>query len=241
MSRATAPVPLASAELRSDLAIANQILFDHDLNDGYGHVSVRHDRDATRFVMMRDLAPGIVDADDVIEFDLDGEPIPGREGSCKERFIHGEIYKARPDVAAVVHTHAVEMILFSVLRERLRPIYQMSAFLGAGAPVFEIRDLPDRGDLLISTAQRGRALAHVLGDDALVLMRGHGASVVGASLQEAMYRTIYAAQNARLQSDAARFGEATFLDDVEIAHIDNSNSYKKAWHFWKERAARRWS
>jgi HCOMODA/2-hydroxy-3-carboxy-muconic semialdehyde decarboxylase len=241
MNDTATTVPPASAELREKLAAANQILFDHDLNDGYGHVSVRHDADPGRYVMMRDLAPGVVDLDDVIEFDLDSRPIPGRAGSCKERFIHGEIYKARPDVMAVVHTHAPEMILFSVVHEPLRPIYQMSWFLGAGAPVFEIRDVPERSDLLITDEMRGGALARTLGRDALVLMRGHGASVVGGSIEEAIYRTVYAAQNARLQSDAARFAPATYLDAHEIAHIDNSGSYKKAWHFWKVRAARRWA
>jgi ribulose-5-phosphate 4-epimerase/fuculose-1-phosphate aldolase len=238
--RATDVSP-ASAELREKLALANQILFDHDLNDGYGHISVRHDADPGRYVMMRDLAPGLIDADDFIEFDLESRPIPGRQGSCKERFIHGEIYKARPDVMAVVHTHAVEMVLFSVVPEKLRPIYQMSYFLGAGAPVFEIRDVPERSDLLIHDARRGVALAHTLGSNAMVLMRGHGASVVGESIEEAIYRTIYAAQNAQLQIDAAKFGAATFLDALEIDSIDNRNSYKKAWYFWQERAQRRWS
>lgn len=236
-----ATVSMASAALRAELAIANQILFDQELNDGYGHVSVRHDLDPNRYVMMRDLVPGKIDSEDVIEFDLDSKPVPGRAGRCKERFIHGEIYKARPDVMAVVHTHAIDMILFSVVREPLRPIYQMSHFLGKGAPVFEIRDVPERSDLLISTAGRGHALARSLGASAIVLMRGHGASVVGASLQEAVYRTIYAAQNARLQVDASRFGEAIYLDDVEIEHIDIANSYDKAWCFWKERALLRWS
>ncbi len=241
MTSAATNVPIASAALRADLAVANQILFDHDLNDGYGHISARHDADPYRFVMIRDLAPGQLNEDDAIEFDLEGTPIPGRSGSCRERFIHGEIYKARPDVMAVVHTHAAEMILFSVVPEKLRPIYQMSSFLGDGAPVFEIRDLPDRGDLLISDAPRGTALAHSLGSRAVVLMRGHGASIVGDSIQEAVYRTIYAAQNARLQIDARRFGEAVYLDDIEIGAIDQRGSYPKAWHFWKERALRRWS
>jgi HCOMODA/2-hydroxy-3-carboxy-muconic semialdehyde decarboxylase len=241
ITHAATDAPIASAELRLNLAVANQILFDHDLNDGYGHISARHDGDPYRFVMIRDMAPGTLDGESAIEFDLDGMPIPGRAGSCRERFIHGEIYKARPDVMAVVHTHASEMILFSVLSEKLRPLYQMSSFLGDGAPVFEIRDLPDRGDLLISDTPRGIALARSLGDHAVVLMRGHGASIVGSSLQEAIYRTIYAAQNARLQIDARRFGEATYLDDVEIAAIDQRGSFSKAWHFWKERALRRWS
>jgi ribulose-5-phosphate 4-epimerase/fuculose-1-phosphate aldolase len=239
MTQTAATLPPASAELRANLAIANEILFDHDLNDGYGHVSVRNDADPGRFVMVRDLAPGAIDPDDAIEFDLEGDPVPGRAGRCKERFIHSEIYKARPDVTAVVHTHAVEMILFSVVSEKLRPIYQMSAFLGAGAPVFEIRDLPERGDLLVSDAVRGLALAQTLGRDAVVLMRGHGASIVGATLEEAIYRTIYAAQNARLQVDAARFGGATYLDEHEIASIDHGNSYAKAWHFWRGRALSR--
>jgi ribulose-5-phosphate 4-epimerase/fuculose-1-phosphate aldolase len=233
--------PAASAELCADLAVANQILFDHDLNDGYGHITVRHDADPNRYVMMRDLAPGVFDPNDVIEFNLDSVPVPGRNGSCKERFIHGEIYKARPDVMAVVHTHAEQLILFGVVPEPLRPIYQMAYFLGTGAPVFEVRNVPERGDLLVSTAVRGQALAQTLGDAAVVLMRGHGASIVGASLKEAIYRTIYTAQNAALQREAQAFASATFLDDVEIAAIDNANSYDKAWRFWKRRAMRGWN
>jgi ribulose-5-phosphate 4-epimerase/fuculose-1-phosphate aldolase len=233
--------PPVSAGLRADLAVANQILFDHDLNDGYGHITVRHDADPNRYVMMRDLAPGVFDPNDVIEFSLDSVPIPGRSGSCKERFIHGEIYKARPDVMAVVHTHAESLILFGVVPEPLRPIYQMAYFLGTGAPVFEVRSVPERGDLLVSTAVRGRALAQTLGDATVVLMRGHGASIVGASLKEAIYRTIYTAQNASLQRETQAYASATFLDDVEIAAIDNAGSYDKAWRFWQRRAMRGWN
>ena len=169
-------------------------------------------------------------------------PFRAEPVTCKERFIHGEIYKMRPDVQAVVHTHAVEMILFSVLTETLRPIYQMSSFLGDGAPVFEIRSTTRRAAILLITDQkRGQGLAASLGASAVVLMRGHGASVVGSSLKEAIYRTIYSAQNARLQVAASHIGQATFLDELEIQHIDNTSSYKKAWNFWKERALRRWS
>jgi len=233
--------PLASAALRTDLAIANQILFDHDLNDGYGHVSVRNDGDPNRYVMLRDIVPGVIDPDSAIEFDLNSVPIPGREGHCRERFIHGEIYRCRPDVNAVVHSHAPELILFSTLREPLRALFQTSAFLGAGAPVFEIRDVLPRSDLLISNAERGEALARSLGSSAVVLMRGHGASIVGTSLIEAIHRTVYAAQNARLQRDAAHFGDVTYLDAFEHEHIRGGNSYDKAWTFWKERALRRWA
>jgi ribulose-5-phosphate 4-epimerase/fuculose-1-phosphate aldolase len=233
-------VPLASAELRADLADANQILFDQDLNDGFGHISVRHDADPSRYVMMRNLEPGIVDPDGVIEFDLESRPVPGRNGSCKERFIHGEIYKARSDVNAIVHTHAVPLVLFSVIPERLRPLYQMSYFLRAGAPVFEVRDVPDRSDVLISTEERGRALASTLAKEALVLMRGHGASVVGKSLKEVVYRTIYAAQSAELQRDARQFGTPVYLDASEIAACDHENAYEKAWRFWKRRSMRGW-
>jgi HCOMODA/2-hydroxy-3-carboxy-muconic semialdehyde decarboxylase len=233
-------VPLASAELRADLADANQILFDQDLNDGFGHISVRHDADPGRYVMMRNLEPGIVDPDSVIEFDLESRPIPGRTGSCKERFIHGEIYKARPDVGAIVHTHAVPLVLFSVIPEALRPLSHMAYFLNEGAPSFEIRDVPDPGDLLITTEERGKALALALAADALVLMRGHGASVVGKSLREVMYRTIYAAQNAQMQCAARQFGSPTFLNRAEIAASDNENAYEKAWRFWKRRAKRGW-
>ena len=142
MNETVATASPASAALRAELAIANQILFDQELNDGYGHVSVRHDHDPNRYVMLRDPAPGKVDSEDVIEFDLDSRSRSGAGGTCKERFIHGEIYKARPDVMAVVHSHAVDMILFSVVREPLRPIYQMSHFLGKGAPVLRYATCP---------------------------------------------------------------------------------------------------
>lgn len=236
MTQTADAVPVASSDLRTDLAIANQILFDHYLNDGFGHVTVRHDRDPNRYVMLRDLVPGVMEPDATIEFDLESRPIPERAGDCREKFIHGEIYKRRPEVMAIVHTHAAPLVLFSVLHEKLRPIYHMSYFLGSGAPVFEMREFEGHSDLLIKSAARGRALATTLGHDGVVLMRGHGATVVGASLKEAIYRTIYSVQNAQLQTDASRFGRATFLSDEEVALC--TTTYDKAWLFWKQRALR---
>src|SRR6185437_5301396 len=195
----------ASRCLVEDVALAKLILFDHDILDGFGHVSARHDKDPERFVMARYVAPGIVSSADIREFGLDSEPLPDRgEKHYSARFIHGEIYKARPEVNAVIHSHAPPLIPFGATGAMLRPMYHMSAHDGLGVPVFEIRDFQNEGQMLIRSAYLGRSLATTLGDKPMVLMRGHGATIVASSLHLAVYRAIYAALNAKLQMDAMR-------------------------------------
>ena len=148
--------------------------------DGYGHVSARHDRDAGRFLMSRSLAPELVTAADILEYDLDSEPVEARgRTSYLERFIHGEIYRARPDVRAIVHNHSPSVIPFGVTGAPLRPLYHMSAFLAGGVPVWDIRAAAGDTDMLVRPPRSGRALAQALGAHPVVLMRGHGAVVVG--------------------------------------------------------------
>ncbi|HEY3917713.1 MAG TPA: class II aldolase/adducin family protein [Stellaceae bacterium] len=230
----------ASRDLVEDVALANLILFDHDILDGFGHVSARHDKDPERFVMARYVAPGIVGTADIREFGLDSEPVPDRgEKHYSERFIHGEIYKARPDINAVIHSHAPPLIPFGSTGAALRPMYHMSAHVGLGVPVFEIRDFQNEGQMLIRSAYLGRSLATTLSDKPMVLMRGHGATIVAPSLHLAVYRAIYAALNARLQMDAMRLGEVNYLnpDEVEacLAGVESTN--ERAWALWKKEAA----
>ncbi|MGI9424304.1 MAG: class II aldolase/adducin family protein, partial [Hyphomicrobiaceae bacterium] len=136
------PAPMADAALLDDVVTANKILFAHGVVDAFGHVSVRHDKNSERFLLARNLAPGQVTTNDIIEFDLDGQPVTARGRPVYlERFIHSEIYRARPDVMAVVHSHAHAIIPFGVAPgSALRPLWHMSGFLGTHVPVFEIRE-----------------------------------------------------------------------------------------------------
>src|SRR6478752_9493354 len=173
--------------LIEDLVAAGRILADHGLLDGWGHVSVRHDKDPNRYLMSRGLSADLVTAKDIIEFDLDSRPVDTHglplSGLFTERYIHGEIYKLRPDVMAVVHTHAPALIPFGISKVPLKPVYHRSAFVAAGVPVFEIRERAGMTDMLIRDQALGRALADALGNHPAALMRGHGAVVVGPSLQ----------------------------------------------------------
>ncbi len=230
----------ASRELIDDVVAANLILFDHDILDGFGHVSARNDRNPELFVMSSYVAPGIVTRADIREFNLDSEAVPDRgERHYSERFIHGEIYKARPDVMAVIHSHAPPLIPFGATGAPQRPMYHMSAMVGLGVPVFEIRRFSNEGQMLIRSAHMGQALAGVLADKPMVLMRGHGATIVAPTLTLAVYRAIYAAMNAKLQMDALRLGgEITYLSDDEVAlcveSVENTNL--RTWAMWKKQA-----
>ena len=172
---------MAQSVLIEDLVAANRILSQQGVVDGFGHVSARHESDPARFLLARSMAPGLVGADDIMEFDLDGEALDPRGRTLYvERFIHSEIYKAHSEVKAIVHSHSPSIIPFGATGVPLRPIYHMSSFLGAGVPVFEIREAGGPAtDMLIRTAELGAALARTLGQSAVALMRGHGDVVVG--------------------------------------------------------------
>src|SRR5262249_33748490 len=177
--QAPASAGIPDPMLIEDLVCAFHLLTQQGVLDGFGHVSVRHNRSANRFIMSRSLAPDLVTANDLIEFDLDGNPVDAKGRSLySERFIHAEIYRARPDVRAVVHNHAPSLIPFSVTTVPLRPMYHMASFIGNGVPVFDIRKSFGMTDMLVSDSKKGHALAEVLGQKAVVLMRGHGVAVV---------------------------------------------------------------
>jgi len=228
----------ASAELIDDLVTANHILVHEGVLDGFGHVSVRHDRRDDRFLIARSMAPALVSAQDILECDFDGVPRdPHGRHTYVERFIHSAIYQARPDVMAVIHSHSPAIIPFGVTGARLRPICHMSGFLGSTTPVFEIRNTAgESSDLLIRSQALGVALAGTLGQAAVALMRGHGSVAVGVSLRQVVYRAIYTESNARLQSEAMRFGEVNYLTDAEAAStaamIDEH--LERPWEMWKQ-------
>jgi ribulose-5-phosphate 4-epimerase/fuculose-1-phosphate aldolase len=218
---------------------ANRILADQGVVDGYGHVSWRHPRDPDRYLLSCSLAPELVTSADIMEYDLDSNAIdPGGRTDYLERFIHGEIYKVRPDVKAIVHNHSPAVIPFGVSGVSLRPLYHMSAFLGGGVPVFDIRDAGGMTDMLIRDEALGRALAQTLGERPVALMRGHGAVVVGPSLPAAVFRSIYTEMNARLQAQAmALGGQVIYLDSEEARRAETSvaSTIGRPWELWKRR------
>jgi ribulose-5-phosphate 4-epimerase/fuculose-1-phosphate aldolase len=236
----TAPASAGPGDpaLIEDLVAANRILVDQGVVDGYGHVSARHDRDPNRYLLSRSVAPELVTVTDIMEYDLDSNPVDARgRSSYLERFIHGEIYKVRPDVKAVVHTHSPSVIPFGVTGVPLRPLYHMSAFLWTGVPVFDIRVASgEMTDMLVRTPALGRALAQTLGPRAVALMRGHGNVIVGISLREAVFRSVYTEMNARLQTQAmALSGNVTYLDPEEAkkAEVSVGGTLDRPWTLWK--------
>jgi ribulose-5-phosphate 4-epimerase/fuculose-1-phosphate aldolase len=232
----------ASKALIDDLVAASRILAQHGVLDAYGHVSARSDRNSARFIMSRSLAPALVTAADLMELNADSEPLPGdkRKGFL-ERYIHGEIYRARPEVMAVVHSHSPSVIPFGVTRTKLRPIYHMGSFLWSGAPVFDIRKEREANDLLIRDRPLGKALATTLSSHTCVLMRGHGMTVIGDGVPEAVFRAIYTEMNARLQLQAAQLeGPIEFLSDEEgrRSTVSNRGTIERPWELWKKGAVR---
>src|SRR6266568_1904539 len=232
----------ADPALIEDLVAANRILYDQGVVDGFGHVSVRHDKRPEHFLLARSMAPGLVTAADIMEFDRDGEAVDAqRRTPYLERFIHSEIFKIRPEVQAVVHSHSPSVIPFGVVAVGLQPIYHMSSFLGAGVPVFEIRDAGGPAtDMLVRNQALGAALAKTLGNNAVALLRGHGNVVVGGSIREVVFRAVYTEINARLATEALRLGQgqAIFLNDAEAAAATETNRAQigRAWDLWKAQA-----
>lgn len=236
----------ASQALIDDLVSANHILYNEAVVDGFGHVSVRHDTRADRFLLAAGLAPAIVTAEDILELDFEGNVHdPQGRRSYLERFIHSEIYKARPDVVAIVHSHSPAIIPFGVTRAALRPVCHMSGFLGFSTPIFDIRHAAgEYNDMLVRSQGLGKALAETLGPNDFALMRGHGSVTLAKSLKLAVARAIWAEMNAKLQTDAMRLaavvgdGEVNYLTAGEAAGsmAINETVVDRPWQLWKTKA-----
>jgi ribulose-5-phosphate 4-epimerase/fuculose-1-phosphate aldolase len=242
LQQAPASAGAVKPSLIEDLVAAYRILAQQNVLDGFGHVSARHDRSASRFIMSRSLAPELVTAADLIEFDLDANAVDAKGRSLyQERFIHAEIYRARSDVKAIVHNHAASLIPFGVTNVPLRPMYHMAAFIGDGVPIFDIRKSFGMTDMLVSDSAKGRALAQALGNKNCVLMRGHGAAVIGPTIQHAVGRSIYLEMNARIQAQAMGLGgnNVTYLDPQEAQKMmdaGENRGYERPWELWKAKA-----
>ncbi|HVL37685.1 MAG TPA: class II aldolase/adducin family protein [Burkholderiales bacterium] len=235
--------PAASAALLEDLVAGSRVLAQHGVLDAYGHISVRSDKEPRHFVMSRSRAPALVTVADLMELDADSEPVGGdtRKGFI-ERYIHGEIYRTRPDVKAVVHSHSPSVIPFGITRTPLRPVYHMGSFLWSGAPVWDIRRVREDNDVLVRDRPLGAALAQALGSCTCVLMRGHGFTVVGDSVPEVVFRAIYTEMNARLLIQArALDGPIEYLSEQEGRNSTAANrgTMERPWELWKAQALRR--
>lgn len=222
-----------------DLAAASRILADQGVFDTAGHVSMRHPGHSERFLMSRSLAPQMISADDIMEFDLDCNPLDpqGRQGFI-ERYLHGEIFRARPDVTAVVHSHSPSVIAFGLSKMPMRAMYHNAAFLAAGVPVFDIRNGFGTTDMVISTAMKGAALANVLADKTVVLLRAHGMVAVAPSLPVAVFRAIFTVASANIQHQALAIGGSLAALDAEegrVADLVNVQTVGRAWDLWKQR------
>jgi len=236
-------LPTAPKELIAEIVLANKILYGLDVVDAFGHISVRHPKDPNKYLMARHLPPGIVTAKDIVLFDLDSTPLTHADKpQYSERFIHGEIYKLRPEVMSVIHCHARSLIPFGAAKgARLRPMSHMCGFLGCGVPVFEIRDAGGNTDMLIRTPHLGKALAETLGDKNVVLMRGHGATMIGISIPEVVFRAVYSMDNAMVQMQShllADGGEVEFLNEEESELSSRGRNVPRAWSLWKSQFSR---
>lgn len=227
-----------SPAIATELAIANRILYDQQIVDGLGHVSLRHPDDPALFLLSCSRAPGLVRPEDIVCYRQDGSSLdPQAPRPYLERFIHAEIYRARPDVQAVVHSHSPSVIPFACVQKPLRPIFHMAGFLGEGSAHFEIREAGGDTDMLIGSSYLGEALARSLGTRSCVLMRGHGSTVVGASLRQVVYRAVYAEANARLQMNAQALGEPVYLNprEAQLASDANDGQIDRSWNLWLQR------
>jgi ribulose-5-phosphate 4-epimerase/fuculose-1-phosphate aldolase len=230
--------------LIDDVVTANHILAALEIVDAFGHVSIRTGPGAGRYLISRSLAPAQVTVADVMELDLDSKPVVvagvgDKRAVYRERFIHGEIYRVRPDVMSIVHCHAPALIPFGITKTPLRPVYHNSSFVGEGIPVFEIREAGGDTNMLVEKPELGRALAKTLGNKPAVLMRGHGAVIVGKSIIEAVARSVYLEENARVQAQAMAMGQrVTYLDEGEVKkRSEDPDPYGRAWDLWKRQAA----
>jgi ribulose-5-phosphate 4-epimerase/fuculose-1-phosphate aldolase len=238
---AASPAPAADPGLIEDVVTANHILYDQGVVDGFGHVSARHDKDPTRYLLSRSMAPALVTADDIMEFDLDSNPVDAHGRTpYLERFIHGEIYKVRPDVMAIVHSHSPAVLPFADTGVKLMPMNHIAGFLGAGPPVFEIRDVAgSASDMLVRSNIIGAALAKTLGRDSIALMRGHGSVAAAQSVKHVVFRAIYTEVNARTEAEALKIGKPMYLNEQEAAAAMKTNDAlaERPWALWKQRVA----
>jgi ribulose-5-phosphate 4-epimerase/fuculose-1-phosphate aldolase len=234
---------LTLEEARTQVAFANRVLANEGVLDAFGHVSMRHPFDHERYLLGRSRSPALIHPDDVMEFTLDSQPVVPPTGFMyRERVIHGEIYRMRPDVHAVCHHHSRAVMPFCISGTQLRPVDHLGATMGTTVPFWDQRDEFGDTDLIVATPDEGRSLARALGPHWLVLMRRHGATVVGTSIQEMAFRAVFSCRNAEMQREAQMLGNANWPTEAEIQKAGAFNleprPIARAWEYWTTRLKR---
>jgi HCOMODA/2-hydroxy-3-carboxy-muconic semialdehyde decarboxylase len=228
--------------LLEELVTANRILAREEVVDSFGHISARHPERPDRFFLSRARAPDCIEREDLMEFTLEGEAVDGRgRQPYLERFIHGAVYEAKPDVQAVVHNHSPSVIPFGVTGTRIRPLLHTCACMGHEVPIWDSGDKFGDTNMLVSSVEMGRDLARRLGDGRTALLRGHGSVVTGRTIREVVYIAVYLEVNARLQMQAMAMGNIKFLSKGEVDKILASTgavAFDRAWENWCRRAGR---
>ncbi len=239
----TSGIPISggpvAAETIADLAAASRILAERGVVDGFGHVSLRHPQAPERYLMARAIAPALVTPDDIIEYDMDSNACNANgRGGFLERYIHSEIYKTRPDIHSVVHSHSPSVIPFGLVGVKMQAMFHNAAFLAAGVPVFDISEKFGATDMLVCDGAKGVALAEALGDKDIALMRAHGSVACGPTLQTAVFRAVYTEVSARVQHWTVALGGSgpiAALDEEEgrLADVPNQKAALRAWNLWR--------
>jgi HCOMODA/2-hydroxy-3-carboxy-muconic semialdehyde decarboxylase len=235
-----------------DVVVANRILANENILDGLGHISARSPQRPDHFFLARDLAPGLVTSADLVEYDLDGNPVNANAPQgYRERYIHAAVFKARPDVNSVVHSHMPSVLPFTDSTVALRPMYHMAAFLVPGVPMFEIRKVQGQVGMLIDNNKVATALAQALGNKTVALIRGHGAVIVGTTVPDAVSNAIFLDVNARVQAQAIALGggNLSYLTQADVgAPTPNQQPatqpgapgyYPRSWGIWKQNAMKK--
>jgi HCOMODA/2-hydroxy-3-carboxy-muconic semialdehyde decarboxylase len=223
-----------------DLVTANRALANEQVLDGFGHISIRHPERPDRYFLSRSRSPELVTVEDLLEFDLDSNPVDQRgRAMYAERPIHGEILKARPDVNAVIHHHSHPVLTFCFTKAKLRPVFHMGGVMGRQVPDWDIRDKFGETNLLVVTKEQGADLAQALGPNRMVLLRRHGCVVAGKDLKQAVFTAVYSADNAKLQLAGMAAGGCEFLSDGEIEEsgglLEMPVAINRAWEYWARR------
>ncbi|HEX5369441.1 MAG TPA: class II aldolase/adducin family protein [Dehalococcoidia bacterium] len=236
---------IAPRDVLRDLVIANRVLGNENVVDAYGHVSLRNPAAPDRFFLSCSLAPAFVGFDDILEFTLDGRVVgDDSRPPYLERFIHGAIYEARPDVNAVIHAHAEDTLPFGISQTPLVPVIHSGAFIGAEVPVWDVAtSFGNATNLLVTSVEQGRDLARCLAGNNVVLMRGHGFAAAAPTIIDVVRMAIYLPRNARVQLEALRLGDVKPLSAGEIAARTGGSGYRpespetqRAWRYWAQRA-----
>jgi len=227
-----------------DLVIANRILAKEEVVDAYGHISIRNPDNPKHFFLARSVAPELVERDDIVELGLDGQPVREEKRALYlERFIHAAIYEARPDIQAVVHAHAEDILPFGIAQATpLRPVIHSGSFIGANVPVWDIADKFGDTNLLVTNMAQGRDLAKCLANNNVALMRGHGFASAARSLIEVVRLSVYLPRNARALMRAKMLGgKIKYLSKGEIdarnkGYSPYSTETWRAWEYWANKA-----